>query len=58
MPSRTCATATPAEDDPSNQLVAVEQHLSWLNEVGFANCECFWKWRELAVVAGTRPASA
>jgi tRNA (cmo5U34)-methyltransferase len=49
---------TPAEDDPSNQLVAVEQHLSWLNEVGFANCECFWKWRELAVVAGTRPAAA
>jgi SAM-dependent methyltransferase len=46
---------TPAEDDPSNQLVAVEQHLSWLNEVGFVNCECFWKWRELAVVAGTRP---
>jgi SAM-dependent methyltransferase len=45
----------PAEDDPSNQLVAVEQHLSWLNEVGFVNCECFWKWRELAVVAGTRP---
>ena len=49
---------TPAEDDPSNQLVAVEQHLSWLNEVGFTNCECFWKWRELAVVAGTRPAAA
>jgi tRNA (cmo5U34)-methyltransferase len=49
---------TPAEDDPSNQLVGVEQHLSWLNEIGFANCECFWKWRELAVVGGTRSAAA
>jgi tRNA (cmo5U34)-methyltransferase len=49
---------TPADDDPSNQLVAVQQHLTWLNDLGFENCECFWKWRELAVVAGTRPAVA
>ena len=46
---------TPEEDDPSNQLVGVEQHLNWLNAAGFGDCECFWKWRELAVVAGTRP---
>lgn len=45
----------PYDDDPSNQLVAVEQHLSWLNAIGFVNADCFWKWRELAVVAGTRP---
>ena len=49
---------TPGDDDPSNQHVAVEQHLTWLNSVGFANSDCFWKWRELAVVAGTRPARA
>jgi tRNA (cmo5U34)-methyltransferase len=49
---------TPADDDPSNQLVAVEQHLTWLNELGFENADCFWKWRELAVVAATRPAVA
>ncbi|HEV7526587.1 MAG TPA: class I SAM-dependent methyltransferase [Acidimicrobiia bacterium] len=48
----------PADDDPSNQLVAVEQHLTWLNEFGFANSECFWKWRELAVLAGTKPSGA
>jgi len=47
---------TPENDDPSNRLVAVEQHLTWLNAAGFENSECFWKWRELAVVAGTRPA--
>ena len=45
----------PYDDDPSNQLVAVEQHLTWLNELGFENSECFWKWRELAVVSGTKP---
>jgi SAM-dependent methyltransferase len=49
---------TPYDDDPSNQLVALEQHLTWLNEIGFSNSDCFWKWRELAVVAGTRPAHA
>jgi tRNA (cmo5U34)-methyltransferase len=40
----------PYEDDPSNQLVGLEQHLTWLNEIGFANSDCFWKWRELAVL--------
>ncbi len=43
------------DDDPSNQLVAVAQHLSWLNDLGFVDADCFWKWRELAVVAGIRP---
>jgi SAM-dependent methyltransferase len=45
----------PYDDDPSNQLVAVEQHLSWLNAIGFVDADCFWKWRELAVIAGARP---
>ena len=45
----------PYDDDPSNQLVALEQHLTWLNDLGFRNSDCFWKWRELAVVAATKP---
>jgi SAM-dependent methyltransferase len=48
----------PYDDDPSNQLVAVEQHLTWVNELGFENSDCFWKWRELAVIAATKPVGA
>jgi trans-aconitate methyltransferase len=48
--------AAPEDDDPSNQLVAVADHLEWLDCSGFVNVDCFWKWRELAVVAGTKPA--
>ena len=44
----------PHEDDPSNQLVSISDHLEWLTTWGFANSDCFWKWRELAVVAGVK----
>jgi tRNA (cmo5U34)-methyltransferase len=43
---------TPEQDDPSNKLVPVPSHLEWLDDLGFHDVECFWKWRELAVVAG------
>jgi SAM-dependent methyltransferase len=45
---------TPATDDPSNKLAPVSSHLEWLDDQGFRDAECFWKWRELAVVSGTR----
>jgi len=47
--------SSPDQDDPSNKLVAVEDHLSWLDGLGFEDAECLWKWRELAVVTGTKP---
>jgi len=47
--------SSPEQDDPSNKLVAVEAHLSGLNASGYADAECLWKWRELAVVTGTKP---
>jgi len=48
--------SSPEQDDPSNKLVPVATHLNGLNTSGFADAECLWKWRELAVVTGTKPA--
>jgi SAM-dependent methyltransferase len=45
----------PGDEDPSNKLLDVNTQLRWLHEIGFADVDCSWKWRELALIMGRRP---
>lgn len=43
------------EEDPSNRLAPAWTQVEWLTELGYEDAECFWKWREIALIGGRRP---
>ena len=43
-------------EDPSNKLAAVALQTSWLRDIGFVEVDCYWKWLELALFGGVKPA--
>ena len=51
------AIGEPIEDeDPSDRTLDVHTQLEWLRALGFDDVNCYWKWLEMALLVGVKPA--
>jgi SAM-dependent methyltransferase len=42
------------DEDPSNRLLSPEVQIRWLQEIGFRDMNCWWRWLELALIGGIK----
>ena len=47
---------TPADEDQGNILLDVATQLDWLRQIGYDDADCYWKWLELCLFGGAKPA--
>ncbi len=40
------------QDDPTDQLVAVDTQLEWMRDAGLQQVDCLWRWRGFALLVG------
>jgi tRNA (cmo5U34)-methyltransferase len=52
----TAINRTMLEEDPSNKCISADEQVTWLRQIGYQDADCFWKWREFALLAGYKEA--
>jgi ubiquinone/menaquinone biosynthesis C-methylase UbiE len=55
-PAEVMEQVNASHEQDANILAPVATQLKWLREIGFVDVDCYWKWFELAVLAGFKKA--